>query len=235
MDFAEVEALIRAKTGVELKMRCESDDTVRFQPRNMGLWKNRVKVRVTIDRDYDVPGRVKLKVSAGIFSPLVLPQIRKMTDLAPSGSVAMNEDGDFIVLLEKIPQLAPVLSMCDITDIRFNSYMPSVIVDATFAGQAGVTEADFPPPPVEDYSFNSNVSLKEQEQGRIIGDIARSIFESDRIKEEVHALKERASDYLDEHKEDLHEAVMSYLSKKLDGFGKPEKQAESPDGKSGQE
>lgn len=39
MDFAEVEALIRAKTGVELKMRCESDDTVRFQPRNMGLWK----------------------------------------------------------------------------------------------------------------------------------------------------------------------------------------------------
>ena len=127
------------------------------------------------------------------------------------------------------------MAVGEVTEIRYDRYRQSVIVEATFAGESGVTEADFPPPPVEEYSFNSNVSLKEQEQGRIIGDIARSIFESDRIKEEVHALKERASDYLDEHKEDLHEAVMSYLSKKLDGFGKPEKQAESTDGKSGQE
>lgn len=60
IDFKEIEALILAKTGLEITLRA-SDNELTLQPRNMGFVQNRVKVRIKIDDTYMVPKRVQFK------------------------------------------------------------------------------------------------------------------------------------------------------------------------------
>ena len=60
IDFKEIEALILAKTGLEITLRA-SDNELTLQPRNMGFVQNRVKVRIKIDDTYMVPKRVLFK------------------------------------------------------------------------------------------------------------------------------------------------------------------------------
>lgn len=204
--FREIEAFIKAHYGLELELRQVSDYEIRIQPRNMGFFHNRVKVRVAVDSEYDVPNRIKMQVSAGVFSPMVVPKVLGLLSELPEGSAATKDNGEIIILLDKMPQLAKVCSMCEILDIRFSGYTDEVEVSARFSE---LNPEDYPE--IKDYSFNSNVSLKEQEQGRIMMDIARSIFESGRIDEGVQTLKEKAAELRDTHGEELKDAALSFL------------------------
>jgi len=206
--FHEIEALIKAHYGLELKLRQVSDYEIRIQPRNMGFLQNRVKLCIAIEPEYDVPNRIKLKVSAGAFSPIVVPKVLGLLSELPAGCAATKEDGNIIILLDKFTQLANMCSMCEIFDIRFSGYTDEVEVSARFSN---VKPEDYPE--IKDYSFNSNVSIKEQEQGRIIMDIAHSIFESDKIDESVQTLKQKAAELKDVHGNELKEAALSFLQR----------------------
>ncbi len=70
-------------------------------------------------------------------------------------------------------------------DICFSGYTDEIEVSARFSK---VKPEDYPG--IKDYSFNSNVSIKDQKQGRVIIDIARSIFESNKIDEGLQTLKD---------------------------------------------
>lgn len=204
--FREIEAFIKAHYDLELELRQVSDYEIRIQPRNMGFIQNRVKVRLAIDPEYDVPNRIKMKVSAGVFSPMVVPKVLGLLNELPEGCAATKENGEIIILLDKIPQLAKVCTMCEIFDIRFSGYTDEVDVSARFSE---LKPKDYPE--IKDYSFNSNVSLKEQEQGRMMIDIARSIFESDRIDEGIQTLKDKANELKDTHGDELKQAALSFL------------------------
>lgn len=209
--FREIEAFIKAHYGLELALRQVSDYEIRIQPRNMGFIQNRVKVRIAIDPEYDVPNRIKMKVSAGVFSPMVIPKVLGLLNELPEGCAATKEDGDIIILLDKVPQFAKVCAMCEIFDIRFSGYTDEIEVSACFSEKAGVKPEDYPE--IKDYSFNSNVSLKEQEHGRMMIDIARSIFESDRIDEGIQTLKDKATELKNVHGDELKDTALSFLKK----------------------
>lgn len=209
--FREIEAFIKAHYDLELDLRQVGDYEIRIRPRNMGFFHNRVKVRLVIDPEYDVPNRVKMKVSAGVFSPMVVPKVMGLLCELPEGSVAFQNSGNVILLLDKIPQLERVCSMCEIFDIRFSGYTDEIEVSARFSENAGVKPEDYPE--IEDYSFNSDMSIKEQEQGNMIMDIAHSIFESDRIDEGLQTLKDKATELKDTHGDELKQAALSFLKK----------------------
>lgn len=206
--FREIEALIKAHYGLELELRQVSDYEIRIQPRNMGFLQNRVKLRIAIEPEYDVPNRIKLKVSAGVFSPIVIPKVLGLLNELPAGCAATKEDGNIIILLDKFTQLANMCSMCEIFDIRFSGYTDEVEVSARFSN---VKPEDYPE--IKDYSFNSNVSIKEHEQGRVMMDIARSIFESDKIDEELQTLKDKATELKNVHGDELKDTALSFLKK----------------------
>lgn len=209
--FREIETFIKAHYDLELELRQVSDYEIRIQPRNMGFLQNRVKVRVAVDPEYDVPNRIKMNVSAGVFSPMVVPKVLGLLSELPEGCAATKEDGNIIILLNKIPQLEKVCTMCEIFDIRFSGYADEIEVSARFNENVGVKPEYYPE--IKDYSFNSNVSIKEQEQGQTIMDIARSIFESEKIGETVQTLKDKAAELKDAHGEELKDAALSFLKK----------------------
>lgn len=175
----------------------------------MGFFQNRVKVRVAIDSEYDVSNRIKMNVSAGVFSPMVVPKIMGLLSELPEGCAATKENGDIIILFDKIPQPEKVCSMCEIFDIRFSGSTDEVVVLSRFSDYAGVKREDYPE--IENYSFNSNMSTKEQEYEKIMRDIAHSIFESDMIDERLQALKEKATELKNAHGEELKDAALQFL------------------------
>jgi hypothetical protein len=209
--FDEIEAFIKAHYDLELELRHVSDYEIKIQPRNMGLFQNRVKVHILIDSEYEVPNRVKMNISAGILSPVVVPKILTILNELPECSVATNEDGNIIIFLDKLPQLSAVCSACEIINVCFCKYTNQVEVSARFSEESGVKPEDFPKE--DGYSFNSNVSLKEQEEGRNMGKIARSIFESDKIDEWVQTLKDKTNELRDTNGEELKDAALSLLKK----------------------
>lgn len=211
IDFKEIEALILAKTGLQISLRVSGNE-LRLQPRNMGFVQNRVKVRIKIDDTYMIPNRLKLHVSAGVFSTLVVPKIMSMLDFMPEGSVARQKDGTVYVILDKIPQLRTFTSHYRIDRIVFDDAFKRIMIDAVFSEESGININDIPDE-IED-NWNETTSLKDREIGNDFIGIARSIFESDKIDEGVQTLKEKATELKECHGEELREAVISWLSKK---------------------
>lgn len=102
IDYKEIEALILATTGLEIAIRCIDSDEIIFQPRNMGLIQNRVKVHFKLDKEYREINRMKFTVSAGVFSSMVIPKVMAMLDYLPEGSVARQDGGTVYVMLDRI-------------------------------------------------------------------------------------------------------------------------------------
>lgn len=211
IDFKEIEALILAKTGLEITLRA-SDNELRLQPRNMGVVQNRVKVRIKIDDTYMVPNRLKLHVSAGVFTNRVVPKVMSMLDFMPEGSVARQNDGTFYLMLDKIRQLETFCSNCRIDRIEFDDYFKRINVDAVFTEESGISVNDIPPA-IED-SWSRTTSLKDREIGNTFIGITRSIFESDKIDEVIQEAKETTSDSDPVTADDLKNAAISFLKDK---------------------
>lgn len=212
VEFREIEAMILAKTGLQLSLR-ESGKELIIQPRNMGLIQDRVKVRIKIDNTYKVPNRLKIHVSAGVLSSIVVPKIMSMLDFMPEGSVARQKDGTVFVLLDKIPQLKTFCKNFRIDRIDFENTSERIIIIVSYSEESGINVDDIPPR-LED-SWKETTSLKDREIGNTFVGIARSIFESDKIDEGVQALKEKAKELKDAHGEELKDAAISWLKKKL--------------------
>lgn len=211
IDFKEIEALILAKTGLEITLRASGNE-LRLQPRNMGFVQNRVKVRIKIDDTYLVPNRLKLHVSAGVFTNLVVPKIMSMLDFMPEGSVARQNDGTVYVMFDKIPQLETFCSNCRIDRIVLDDNFKRINVDAVFSEDSGINVNDIPPA-IED-SWRETTSLKDREIGNTFIGIARSIFESDKIDEVIQGAKEPASESESVTADDLKSAAISFLKGK---------------------
>lgn len=208
IDFKEIEALILAKTGLEITLRASGNE-LRLQPRNMGFVQNRVKVRIKIDDTYMVPNRLKLHVSSGVFTNLVVPKVMSMLDFMPEGSVARQNDGTVYLMLDKIPQLETFCSKCLIDRIEFDDYFKRINVDAVFSENSGINVNDIHPA-IED-CWNETTSLKDREIGKTFIGIARSVFESDKIDEIVQDAKESASDSEPVTADELKIAAISFL------------------------
>lgn len=208
IDFKEIEALILAKTGLEISLRASGNE-LRLQPRNMGLVQNRVKVRVKIDDTYMVPNRLKLHVSAGVFSSLVVPKIMSLLDFMPEGSVARQNNGTVYVMFDKIPQLESVTSNCRIDRIVLDDNFKRIMVEAVFSEESGV-DVNAIPPNLED-SWSETTSLKDREIGNTFAGIARTIFESDKIDEGIQTLKDKANELKDTHGDELRDVALSFL------------------------
>lgn len=206
IDFKEIDALILAKTGLEITLRASGNELT-LQPRNMGFIQNRVKVRIKIDDTYMVPNRLKLHVSAGVFSNLVVPKIMSMLDFMPERSVARQNDGTVYLMLDKIPQLETFCANCYIDRIEFDDNFKRINVDAVFTEESGININDIPPA-IED-SWSSSTSLKDQEIGNTFIGLARTIFESDKIDEVVQEAKTEAVTV-----DDLKNAAFSFLKSK---------------------
>lgn len=211
IDFKEIEALILAKTGLEITLRASGNELT-LQPRNMGFVQNRVKVRIKIDDTYIVPNRLKLHVSAGVFSNLVVPKIMSMLDLMPEGSVARQNDGTVYLMLDKIPQLETFCANCRIDSIEFDNNFKRINVDAVFKEDSGINVNDIPPA-IED-SWSSSTSLKDQEIGNTFIGLARAIFESDKIDEVVQEAKAEAPNPESVTVDNLKNAAFSFLKSK---------------------
>lgn len=210
IDYKEIEALILAKTGLEISIRYIDTDEIRFQPRNMGFIHNRVKVSLKIDREYSETNRIKLIVSAGVFSNIVVPKVMALLDYMPDGSVARQGNGIVYILFDKMPQMEKILSYCDITDICF--YHDFISVKVGFSDMSGVNVNDIPPD-FED-SWSSSTSYKDREIGNTFTGIARAIFESDKVDEGILALRDKANELKDVHGDELWDAALSWLQKK---------------------
>lgn len=211
IDFKEIEALILAKTGLEITLRAY-DNELTLQPRNMGFVQNRVKVRIKIDETYMVSNRLKLQVSAGVFTNLVLPKIMVMLDFMPNGSVARQNDGTVYLMLDKIPQLETFCSNCWIDRIEFDDYFKRINIYAVFSEESGINVNDIPPE-IDD-SWRASTSLKDREIGNTFIGIARSIFESDIIDEVIQEAKETTSDSEPVTADELKNAAISFLKGK---------------------
>lgn len=211
IDFKEIEALILAKTGLEITLRASGNE-LRLQPRNMGFVQNRVKVRIKIDDTYMVPNRLKLHVSVGVFTSLVVPKVMSIFDFMPEGSVARQNDGTVYLMLDKIPQLETFCANCRIDRIEFDNYFKQINVDAVFSEESGINVNDIPPA-IED-SWSETTSLKDREIGNTFIGIARTIFESDKIDEVVQGAKESASDSEPVTADELKNAAISFLKGK---------------------
>lgn len=210
VDFNEIEALILAKIGLKIKLRASGNELT-LLPRNMGFVQNRVKVRIKIDETYMVPNRLKLQVSAGVFTNIVVPKIMAMLYYLPEGSVACQKDGVVYLILDKIPQLETFCSYCRIDRIEFDDYFKRINVDTVFSEESGINVNDIPPE-IED-SWRASTSLKDREIGNTFIGIARSIFESDKIDEGIQNLKDKATELRDTHGDELRDAALSFLKK----------------------
>lgn len=211
IDFKEIEALILAKTRLEITLRASGNELT-MQPRNMGFVQNRVKVRIKIDDTYMVPNRLKLHVSAGVFSNLVVPKIMSMLDFMPEGSVARQNDGTVYLMLDKIPQLETFCANCRIDRIEFDNNFKHINVNAVFSEDSGINVNDIPPA-IED-SWNSSTSLKDREIGNTFIGLARAIFESDKIDEMVQEAKVESPNPDAVTVDDLKSAAVSFLKNK---------------------
>lgn len=143
IDYKEIEALILAKTGLEIVIRCVDADEIVFQPRNMGLIQNRVKVHLKLDKEYREMNRLKFIVSAGVFSGMVIPKVMAMLDYMPEGSVVRQDKGTVYVILDRIPQMETFLSYYELTDINF--FSSSFSIEASFSDKSGVDVKAIPP------------------------------------------------------------------------------------------
>lgn len=143
IDYKEIEALILAKTGLEIAIRCIDSDEIIFQPRNMGLIQNRVKVHFKFDKEFREINRLKFTVSAGVFSNMVIPKIMAMLDYLPEGSVARQDGGTVYVMLDRIPQLETFLSYYELTDINF--FSSSFSIETSLSDKSGVDVNAIPP------------------------------------------------------------------------------------------
>ena len=210
IDFKEIEALILAKTGLEITLRASGNELT-LRPRNMGFVQYRVKVRIKIDETYMVPNRLKLQVSAGVFTNLVVPKIMAMLDFMPNGSVARQNDGIVYLMLDKIPQLETFTSNCRIDRIYFDDNFKRISVESVFSEESGINVPNISPA-IED-SWSSTTSFKDREIGNTFIGIARSIFESDKIDEGLQTLKDKATELRDTHGDELRNAALSFLRK----------------------
>ncbi len=209
IDYKEIEALILAKTGLEIAIRCVDLDEIIFQPRNMGLIQNRVKVHFKLDKEYRETNRLKFIVSAGVFSAMVIPKVMVMLDYLPEGSVARQDSGVVYVMLDRIPQLGKLLSFFELTDINF--FSSSFSIEASFSDKSGVDVNAISPAPED--SWSETTSLKDREIGNTFIGIAQAIFESDKIDEGIQTLKEKANELKDAHGDELRDAALSWLNK----------------------
>lgn len=209
IDYKEIEALILAKTGLEIAIRCVDSDEVIFQPRNMGLIQNRVKVHLKLDKDYRETNRLKFIVSAGVFSGVVLPKVMALLSYMPEGSVARQGDGVVYLMLDKIPQAEGFLSYYELADINF--FSSSFSIEAAFSEKSGVDVNTIPPAPED--SWSETTSLKDREIGNTFIGIARTIFESDKVDEGIQTLKDKANELKDAHGDELRDAALSWLNK----------------------
>lgn len=220
IDYKEIEALILAKTGLEIAIRCIDSDEIIFQPRNMGLIQNRVKVHFKLDKEYRETNRLKFRVSAGVFSSMVIPKVMALLDYMPKGSVARQDNGTVYVILDSIPQLETFLSYYELTDTNF--FSSSFSIEASFSDKSGV-DVNAIPPALED-SWSETTSLKDREIGNTFIGITRAIFESDKVDEGIQTLKDKANELKDAHGDELRNAALSWLNK----FRNPKKES-SPD------
>ncbi len=211
IEFKEIEALILAKTGLEIMLLATGNE-LRLQSRNMGFIQDRVKVRIKIDDTYMVPNRLKLHVSAGVLSNLVVPKIMALLDFMPEGSVARQKDGVVYLMLDKIPLLETFCSNCWIDRIGFDSYFKRIIVDAVFSEDSGINVNDIPPA-IED-SWSESTGLKDREIGNTFIGLARAIFESDKIDEVVQDIKGELATSEDITADDIKNAAISFLKNK---------------------
>lgn len=209
IDYKEIEALILAKTGLEIVIRCVDADEIIFQPRNMGFIQNRVKVHLKLDKGYRESNRLKFIVSAGVFSGMVIPKVMALMDYMPEGSVARQEGGVVYLMLDRIPQLETFLSYYELTDINF--FSSSFFIEASFSDKSGV-DVNAIPPALQD-SWSETTSLKDREIGNTFIGIARAIFESDKVDEGIQTLKDKANELKDAHGEELRDAALSWLNK----------------------
>lgn len=209
IDYKEIEALILAKTGLEIAIRCIDTDEIRFQPRNMGLIQNRVKVHLKLDKEYRETNRLKFIVSAGAFSNMVIPKVMAMLDYLPEGSVARQDGGTVYVMFDRIPQLGKFLSYYELTDINF--FSSSFSIEASFSDKSGIDISAIPPA-LED-SWSETTSLKDREIGNTFIGIARTIFESDQIDNGIQTLRDKACELKNMHGDELKDAALSVLKK----------------------
>lgn len=133
IEYKEIEAFILAKTGLDIAIRCVDENEIRFQPCNMGFVKNRVKVSVRIDRTYTVPNRLKLFLSGGVLSKIVVTKIMALLDHMPKGSIARQTDGTIYLMLDKIPQLKDFCEICEITEVKFDKFSQEIAVNGCFS------------------------------------------------------------------------------------------------------
>ena len=209
IDYKEIEALILATTGLEIAIRCIDSDEIIFQPRNMGLIQNRVKVHFKLDKEYREINRMKFTVSAGVFSSMVIPKVMAMLDYLPEGSVARQDGGTVYVMLDRITQLETFLSYYELTDINF--FSSSFSIEASISDKSGV-DLNAIPPALED-SWSETTSLKDREIGNTFIGIAKAIFESDKVDEGIQTLKDKANELKDAHGDELRDAALSLLNK----------------------
>jgi len=207
IEYKEIEALILAKTGLEIAIRCVDEDEIIFQPRNMGLIQNRVKVHLKFDKGYRESNRLKFIVLASVFSEMVIPKVMAMLDYMPEGSVARQDNCIVYVMLDRIPRLATFLSYYELTDINF--FNTSVDIEVSFSDKSSI-DVKAIPPALED-SWSETTSLKDREIGNTFIGIARAIFESDKVDEGIQTLKDKANELKDSHGDELRDAALSFL------------------------
>lgn len=210
--FKEIEALLLSKTGLEITLSASGNELT-LQPRNMGFFQNRVKVRVKIDESYVVPNRLKLHVSAGVLSKMVVPKVMALLDFMSEGSVARQGDGTVYLMLDKIPQLETFCANARIDRIVFDNNFKHIMIDAVFSEESGIKVNDIPPD-IED-SWSPETSLKDRQIGKTFIGIARAIYESDKSDEVVQEVKDMTSDDNPETADSLKEAAISFLKNKF--------------------
>lgn len=178
----------------------------------MRFIQNRVKVRIKIDDAYMAPNRLRLHVSAGVFTNLVVPPIISMLDFMPEESVAHQNDGTVYLMLDKIPHLKTFCSNCWIARIEFDDYFKRISIDAVITEQSGIN-VNCIPLTIED-SWSESSSLKDRERGNTFIGIARSVFERDIIDEIVQEAKESSSNSDLVTSDELKNVAISFLKVK---------------------
>lgn len=119
IDYKEIEALIRTKTGAAIVIERISDDEARCHVKTIGFLGNTSKFNVEIYRTYQSVNGLKLSLNGTLLSNLVIQKIINFLSSRQPEAITAESGRVMIISLDKIPQLQSLLELYTLNYVTF--------------------------------------------------------------------------------------------------------------------
>ena len=119
IDYKEIEALIKAKTGFSVVFECVSNDEIKCHIQSIGFLGSSSKFNVEIDRSYQSVNGMKLSLKGNLLSNFVIQKILNYISSRQPEALTAEKGRVMIVSLDKITQLKSLLDSYTLNYVTF--------------------------------------------------------------------------------------------------------------------